>query len=157
MKPTIDAVSSANTVLGVVWLSRSYRSLPCLNRQRSVIRVNGVAECPALQLVERCADIFQELAIDAFQFTGRCHDCDLRRNTIGYRAKMAFTGTQRFLSSLPLVLDIDGHSAPFDNPPGWIGYRTGTKEKLPILPVEAAYAHLHVTPLAGGKNCSPAV
>ena len=119
--------------------------------------MNGVAERPAFQLLERCADIFQDLAIDAFEFTGGCHDCDLRRNAVGYRAKMAFADTQRFLSSPLLVLDIDGHSAPFDDLPESVGYRTGTEKKLSIRSVKAAYARLHVAPLAGGKNCSPAV
>jgi hypothetical protein len=119
--------------------------------------MNGRADSPTLQLLQRRAEIFQDVAVDAFDITGRCHDCDMRRNIVGNRAKMAFADTQRFPGSLPLVLDIDGHSAPSDNLPGWVGYRTGTKHKLPIHSVEAAYAHLDVTPLAGGKNCSPAV
>ncbi len=119
--------------------------------------MNGIAGRQAFQLLERRPDVFQKLAVGGFDFPGRGHDGELCRNTVPDRAKMVFADTQRFRARLPLVLDVNGHSAPFDNLPGWVGYRTGTKKKLSVLSVEAPDTRPHVTRFAGTAKGSPTV
>ena len=76
MKPAIDAVSAAHAVLDLVWLSCVYRSPPRSNHRGKIIRMNDVASRPAFQFFERRAEIFQDMAVDAFDFAGRGHESD---------------------------------------------------------------------------------
>jgi hypothetical protein len=76
VKPAINAVRTAQALLDLERFSSVYRSLPRSNHRGKIIRMNGVASRPALQFFERRAEIFQDMAVDAFDFARRGHESD---------------------------------------------------------------------------------
>ena len=108
MEPAIDAVSTAHAVLDVVWFPGVYRSLPGGDHHGKIIRMNGVAGRPAFQFFERCAEVFQDMAVDVFDFAGRRHESDQGRNAVGDRAIVVLAGapasSDRLRSSMSVLI-----------------------------------------------------
>src|ERR1700692_3651070 len=106
---------------------------------------------PALYPFQRSAKIFEDLAIDGFDFAVRGHD----RNETGYPVNCR-TGTrlalpQCFFGLLPFI-DVDSQPVPLDDVSLSIAQRLGTRfvpTKLAVCPTDA------VRNLEGGsgQNC----
>src|SRR3977135_3981142 len=127
VEPAVDPISAPEAGLNVVRMAGFDGPPPRGDDICTVIRMNGVGDRPTLQFLKRRAEIFQDLAVDDFDFTRWCDEIGGARNVITDRAKMMLArkrrkppmGTLRFLRP-PSVLDIGVHSAPFDDLSGCV-------------------------------------
>jgi hypothetical protein len=60
------------------------------------------------------------MAVDAFDFTGRCHESDQGRNAVGDRAIMVLARTLHHFLRPSSVFNNDIQSAPFDDLSGCV-------------------------------------
>src|SRR6266478_3044896 len=74
LEPAVHAIGTPLTELENIRLSGLDRAPPRVDHAREVIRMDGVAGGPILQVLSRLAKIFQELAVEEF---------DLARGTQG--------------------------------------------------------------------------
>ena len=110
---------------------------------------------PGLQLLERRAEIVNDLAVDEFQIARGRHQRDQRRNFVHDRAKTAFARPDGVLG-LPAVVDVDSDAVPFDDRARCVRQRIGAQKKPAVCPVEAPQACFHLAGLAASQNGTPA-
>ena len=72
LKPAIDLVETANTLLDLVGIARRHGLGDDLSDATEILWMNGVAGPPPFQLLQRPAAVFDDLVIDAFDLTSRC-------------------------------------------------------------------------------------
>jgi hypothetical protein len=125
--------------------------------------MHDVGNGPAPQFLERHTEIFQGLAIDELNLTGRSHESAEGLNVVGDGAKMLLAGrrlkpprrTQGLFDPLP-VLDIGACAAPFHDMPGCVGHGRSAEQEPAVLTVKAPQARFHFTCPARSQNGSPA-
>jgi len=100
--------------------------------------VNGFAR---FQLVQRCAEVFEVVAIGLIQFAVRSGRGEKDRQPVDDRAKPSLARAQRFLR-LHSFVDIDTQAAPFHNLSGCIRGGVGAKQEPAIFSVRPAQARL---------------
>src|SRR5579872_1933503 len=107
----------------------------------------AVAGRPTLQHFERRSEVLQYVTVDEFDFTGRRHESDQSRNTVGNRAIMLIARAQRLTGS-PEVLNVGVRSTPFNDLTGFIRQRASVAEEPAILSIEAPQPRFHFAWLA---------
>jgi hypothetical protein len=127
VEPAVDPVRTAEAGLKDVRMAGFDRLSPSGEDVSAVIRMKAVADRPTFQFFEPRAEIFQDLAVDEFDLTGRCDESAEGRNAVADRAKMMLAlrrpkppRLMRSFLSPHSVLDIDAHSAPFDDLSGCV-------------------------------------
>src|SRR5882762_11337774 len=119
VEPAVDPVSTAATAFNVARKAGFDRPPPRGEDTCAVIRMKVVAPRPPFQLLERRAEILQVAPVGEFEVTGRCPESDEGRKAVDDQTKTTFARSQSFLSP-PSVLDVDTHSAPFDDLSGCV-------------------------------------
>ena len=82
LEPAIDAVRPPESLHDLVWTAGGDRLCEDLDDVRKILGMNGVVRPPLLQLLERLAGVFEDLAIDDFDVTGRGQECDQTWNVV---------------------------------------------------------------------------
>src|ERR1700730_14288684 len=119
VEPAVDPISTV-AAFNVARKSGFGRLPPRGEDFWEVIRMKVVAPRRPFQFLERRTEIFQVAAVGVFEVAGRCPESDEGRKAIDDRAKTTLVRTQSFLSP-PSVVNLDVHSAPFDDPSGCVG------------------------------------
>ena len=120
VKPAIDAVRAAHTLLDVVGLAAVDGTPPSRDRRRTIIGMQPVTHSPRLQIIEGRAEVVEELPVHALDIPGRRHDGHEGGNAVGERAIVAFLCAGGVLGALALV-DIGIQAAPLDDLSGRVG------------------------------------
>src|SRR5262249_42316915 len=135
VEPTVDAVGTAHAVFDVIF-PRTQGLFPSSDHGGKVIGMNDFTGFPTLQLFEGSTEIFQNMAIDVFDFAIRCHEGHQSRNAIGDRAVMIRTRALSGFGTLE-VFDIGTDSTPLDDCSRSIDQRPRTEGEPAIFTVEA--------------------
>src|SRR6267378_6221838 len=105
MKPPVHTVSTAQTVVNIIRISRFDRVPPGGDRLRQVIRVDGVAGTPTFQFFKSFAEVFQHLVVDEFDLTFRRHYGYQAGDPIDDQANTLFTLPQLRIEASVLERD----------------------------------------------------
>src|SRR5580704_13961413 len=87
MEPTVYTISTTQTMINIVGITGLDRMSPGGDRVGEVAGVNCFTGGPPLQVLERLAEIFQNLAVDEFNLAPRSHGCHESRNSVDDQAK----------------------------------------------------------------------
>src|SRR6516164_6403422 len=112
LEPSVNAISTAATMLNLVDLSRFDRLFAHLNYARKVIRMNGIDQCPILQLFTGFAKILQGLPVQKLNLAHRSRRGHEPGNVVDDLPPGQFPRTQGLLSPLA-ILDVYTGSVPF--------------------------------------------
>src|SRR5215510_916291 len=84
-----------------------------------ILRMYHATGRPALQLLQRQAEVIQAWAVDEFELTAGRERRDQPSNAIYDQPRLALARSQRVLSALPLV-DVRQQLAPANDMASWI-------------------------------------
>lgn len=113
VEPAVDPVGAAAASLAFVWMAGFERRLPRGEDTRAVIRMIAVDLPPALQFLERRAEIVQAVAVGVYEIAVRIHEDNEGRKAIEDQTKTTLVRAHGFY--------IGVYSAPFDGLSGCVG------------------------------------
>src|SRR6201991_33805 len=88
LKPTIDAVRSLEALLRLEGIADGDRSRDDSDVIRQVLGMIRVNRPPLLEVLQRPAEVIQQLAIHDFDLTGRTQQTNETRDVVEYEARM---------------------------------------------------------------------
>src|ERR1700737_3139816 len=100
MEPTVYAIGPTDTMLNFIGMPGFDRASPRGFHPSEIIRMNSI---PTFQFLKSPAQILEELTVDEFDLTHRCHGTNEAGNAVDDQTQTLFTRTQSFLSALPVV------------------------------------------------------
>jgi hypothetical protein len=108
LKPPVRAVCAAETML--IFEGNSGRDClcPCGDRARTIVGVNGVTGAPALQVLERPAEVLEHLAVDLLERTLGREDADQAGDCIDEQSKARFAHAEGVVDARMLLVFASG-------------------------------------------------
>jgi hypothetical protein len=100
MEPAVYAIRMTQAMINIVRITCLDGMSPCGDRLREVVGVNCVTGGPPLQVFERLAETFQNLAVGMFHLALWRHGCHKPTNSVNDQGKSLIARAQRWLPLL---------------------------------------------------------
>src|SRR5438445_13808215 len=108
--------------------------------------MNGIGRAPTFHLLERLAEIVQDLTVDNFDLTFRIHDGYETGNALNGQPKPVFARAASLLGALTIV-NLHRDSVPLEDRPLLISKRHRTMQKPEVSPIRGAASSLPIEAL----------
>src|SRR3984885_6534101 len=156
LEPSVNTVCPPLAKYDGIRLSRFYRPFPGVDYARKVIRVHGVTHGPILKIFERLPEIFQDLSVEEFNFSGGIQRAHKSRDGVDDSTKPLFTLLKRRLVA-PSIFNVGIRSEPFDNPSVAVVRRDRTEKKPTKHAIETAQSSFNFARLARRQGGLPVI
>src|ERR1700730_9759584 len=154
LEPPVHTIGTPLAELNSIRLAGFDRVRPRVNDARKIIRMNGVAGRPVLQVLRRLAEIFQGLPVEQLDLACRVERTHEPRNALDDQPKAFLTLGEQDFRSLS-VFDVGVRAEPFNDASLVVERRSRTEQKPAIRAIGAPQTCLNLAWLAGSQNGSP--